>query len=134
MRESKFQTTIISYFLNDLDVPHRSLNLHGHAMQGAGWPDLYIVGPVWSGWLELKIGRNKTTPLQAKRLRDIWDSTGRDGVLQRNAWVLTWDKTKMWLTPYPYLTKDNRSPPRMEVSGGLIEPLCRLRDQEGTDG
>lgn len=45
------------------------LNLHGHAMQAAGWPDLYVAHWAWEGWLELKSGAEKLTSAQAHKLK-----------------------------------------------------------------
>lgn len=43
--------------------------IHGHGMQESGWPDLYVAGLVFTGWIELKVGRRKVTPLQKERMR-----------------------------------------------------------------
>jgi hypothetical protein len=39
-------------------------NVHGHAMQKSGFPDLLIFHPIWTGGLELKIGSVKLPLLQ----------------------------------------------------------------------
>lgn len=47
------------------------LNLHGHAMQKSGVPDLFIVSSMWTGFLELKRADNVPSRLQAVQLRRI---------------------------------------------------------------
>jgi hypothetical protein len=47
--------------------------MHGHGMQKIGIPDLYFAGPL-TGWLELKVGNNQVSAIQAltlKQLRDV---------------------------------------------------------------
>lgn len=43
----------------------------GNVAQQAGWPDYYVALHDWHGWMELKVGYNKLSPLQSKRLRDL---------------------------------------------------------------
>ena len=38
----------------NLPVKAEVLNVHGHAMQGSHWPDVYIVHPIYRGWIEFK--------------------------------------------------------------------------------
>lgn len=45
--------------------------IHGHAMQESGWPDLYIAHPFWTGWIETKVGRRKTSALQQDKMRKL---------------------------------------------------------------
>ena len=51
MKESKYQAQVIK---NLKAVGAQVLNLHGHAMQAPGWPDLFVAHPYYSGWIELK--------------------------------------------------------------------------------
>lgn len=45
--------------------------IHGHTMQESGWPDLYIAHPFWTGWIEAKVGKRKTNPLQQDKMRKL---------------------------------------------------------------
>lgn len=45
--------------------------VHGHAMQAAGWPDVQVYHPGWTGHLELKVEDNKLTELQAHVMREL---------------------------------------------------------------
>lgn len=47
------------------------LNVHGHALQASGWPDLYFAHGMISGWLELKFKSGKLTYLQEIRIRRL---------------------------------------------------------------
>jgi len=58
----------------------------GNAIQEAGWPDIYIALPGWHGWAELKVGKNKLSALQAKRLRDLAERDIPCCVLRENGW------------------------------------------------
>lgn len=49
------------------------LNIHGHAFQRRGWPDLYVGSSLWQGWLELKWRARPVTPLQKQKLEDLMD-------------------------------------------------------------
>lgn len=46
-----------------------TFNVHGHKMQAAGWPDLQIYHPVFTGHIELKIRRNQCSELQQERIK-----------------------------------------------------------------
>jgi hypothetical protein len=46
-------------------------NVHGHAMQRAGVPDLYVAHRKFHGWLELKVDNNSCSTLQKIVLRDL---------------------------------------------------------------
>lgn len=54
MRESQFQTAVRVKLKK---VGALVFNVHGHAMQEPGWPDLQVYSPIWTGHLELKVGR-----------------------------------------------------------------------------
>ena len=47
------------------------LNLHGHAMQGAGWPDIYLVHWMFRGWIEFKGVKTPVQPLQTKIMGEL---------------------------------------------------------------
>jgi hypothetical protein len=68
MKESDFQRKLIAYFK---DIGAFYFNAHGHAMQKAGMPDLYVASKLFEGWLELKVNRGKPTPLQVSTMRDL---------------------------------------------------------------
>jgi len=68
MKEKDFQAKIQS----GLKIANAMvLNIHGHAMQAAGWPDLYVCHWRWKGWIELKVGTRQATPLQRIKLREL---------------------------------------------------------------
>ena len=54
MRESQFQSSLR---LKLTKAGALVFNVHGHAMQAPGWPDLQVYSPMWTGHLELKVGR-----------------------------------------------------------------------------
>lgn len=41
-----------------------TFNVHGHAMQKSGLPDLYVAHTIWTGWLELKTKGGRYSPIQ----------------------------------------------------------------------
>ena len=47
------------------------LNVHGHSMQKAGWADLQIYSPVWTGHLELKVQKRKLSALQKDVMKEL---------------------------------------------------------------
>ena len=47
------------------------LSVHGSAWQKRGWPDMQVYHRRWTGHLELKVERDKASPLQRKRIRDL---------------------------------------------------------------
>lgn len=47
------------------------LNIHGHAEQASGWPDLYVSHTKFHGWVELKVDGNQCSVLQRKRLQSL---------------------------------------------------------------
>ena len=63
LSESGFQTQLIASLFR---AGAKILNVHGHAMQKAGWADLQIYSPFWTGHTELKCGARQATPLQAE--------------------------------------------------------------------
>lgn len=46
-------------------------NVHGGAMQAAGWPDLQVYHRDWVGHLELKMRNGKLTALQCLRIKKL---------------------------------------------------------------
>jgi hypothetical protein len=47
------------------------LNFHGHGFGKSGIPDLFVANTRWSGWIELKVGKNRPTPLQIICMKDL---------------------------------------------------------------
>lgn len=46
--------------------------IHGHAMQKAGVPDIYVAWPgVYTGWIELKVGSNKVSAIQKYQICEL---------------------------------------------------------------
>lgn len=68
--ENKFQAALVKEFEK---MRCLVFNCHGHKMQAAGWPDLWIAHAAWTGWLELKRANREVTPLQKRRIRQILD-------------------------------------------------------------
>lgn len=69
LKESEFQTRLI----NALKKKGASVfNCHGHAMQEAGWPDLWVGHPKFQGWIELKIAGGKLSGKQKVILKRLW--------------------------------------------------------------
>ena len=85
--ESQMQTSLVKGLK---DIGAMVLNLHGHAMQQSGWPDLYIVHWTWKGWIELKKEGGVATPLQKQRLGDLTVRGERAflvELIERERWV-----------------------------------------------
>ena len=61
----------------------RVLNIHGHAMQEAGWPDTYCSHPYFHGFIETKVNQ----PVSAKQMSVLNDLRS----LGDHALVLRWD-------------------------------------------
>tara|TARA_R110000824_G_scaffold69355_6_gene178844 strand:+ start:294 stop:722 length:429 start_codon:yes stop_codon:yes gene_type:complete len=68
MRESRFQSIVKAKMLG---AGAMVFNVHGHAMQAPGWPDLQVYSPLWTGHLELKTMTGKPTVLQLRRIRQL---------------------------------------------------------------
>lgn len=77
MKETSFQSILVKSLREAGAVV---FNIHGHAMQIAGIPDLYVAHPIWTGWLELKAGTNVATKLQQHTLRKL-TACGIDAVV-----------------------------------------------------
>ena len=67
MLEAKFQSMMMKRLREAGAVV---FNVHGGPMQAAGWPDLQVYSPIWTGHLELKCGA-KPTPLQIRRIEAL---------------------------------------------------------------
>lgn len=63
MKENQFQSQIKAMLQS---VGAYVFNIHGHAMQESGVPDIWVAHSKWTGFLELKVG-SKYTPLQAAK-------------------------------------------------------------------
>lgn len=57
------------------------LNIHGHSMQQAGWPDLYVSCREYHGFLELKHEKGQLSKLQERTLEGLWKRGDSIGVL-----------------------------------------------------
>ena len=68
MREADFQTRL-KRLLEGIGA--LVFNVHGHAMQSIGWPDLYVAHWKWSGWLELKVDHEPLREVQRIVLREL---------------------------------------------------------------
>ncbi len=90
MKETSFQRILVKSLREAGAVV---FNIHGHAMQVAGIPDLYVAHPIWTGWLELKAGTNVATKLQERTLRKLM-TCGVDAV------VLLANKPRMTIKIY----------------------------------
>ena len=67
------------------------LNLHGHAMQAPGWPDLYVAHPKWRGWIELKVKGRALSELQEVIIRKLMERGDTVYVMD-----LTFGTVKIW--------------------------------------
>lgn len=48
------------------------LNVHGHMMQGVGWPDMYICQKIMGQfWIEFKVHPNKLSKVQEQRIDEL---------------------------------------------------------------
>lgn len=52
-----------------------TLNVHGHAFQRSGWPDLQVYHPLWCGHLELKVKNAGLSQLQVSVCRRLAQCT-----------------------------------------------------------
>lgn len=68
MLESEFQAEVVSAFER---MGALVFKVHGHAMQKAGWPDIQVYHPRWTGQIELKRDAEKATTLQKGRISDL---------------------------------------------------------------
>lgn len=70
MKENKFQKKVVEALIAKTAW---ILNVHGHRMQKSGVPDLQVVHRRWCGYLELKVGKNKCSPIQKQVIKKIKD-------------------------------------------------------------
>lgn len=70
MLERNFQSDLVRQLTK---VGALILNVHGHAMQKSGWPDLFVAHVLWYGWIELKRETEVMTQLQKFRIKDLRD-------------------------------------------------------------
>jgi len=61
MKENQFQKQVKKTLENQGAF---IINIHGHMMQKVGLPDLEIIHRQWTGFLELKIEKNKCSAIQ----------------------------------------------------------------------
>lgn len=90
MLESQFRATLKA----DLEaIGCCVFTIHGHVFQAAGWPDIQVYHPCWTGHLELKVGGNTATILQRHRMLElrkrgtpayILDCTGEDLIVMNS--------------------------------------------------
>lgn len=66
--EAAFQDAVIKAIV---DRGGFVFNICGGPMQAAGMPDLYVASHLWTGWLELKVGKNKPSPIQRDKLKKL---------------------------------------------------------------
>lgn len=105
MLENKFQSLVKREFES---TGHMVLNLHGHARQAAGWPDLYVCGPFFRGWLELKC-RGWLRPLQVTIVRGLRQRGDEAYALvweKDRVYLQEWDKTIVKTFPHPFSAKN----------------------------
>ena len=80
MNERKFQREVVQTFEG---LGCFTFNVHGHSMQKAGIPDLFVSHPTWCGWLELKVGEGKASAIQRKQILELRRTSS-------SAWILRW--------------------------------------------
>lgn len=68
MNETDFKNRIKS-MIQDCGLGF--FKVHGSRMQTCGWPDVYLFSRIWTGWLELKVGKNPADPLQRVQIRNL---------------------------------------------------------------
>jgi len=102
MKETNFQR-ILSTSLKQAGAI--VFNIHGHSMQVAGIPDLYVAHKTWTGWLELKTGTNKVTLLQQHTLRRL-EATGVNVFIltERKPKILVKDSYETMIGQLPFMT------------------------------
>ena len=104
MKETNFQRALV---ISLKECGATVFNIHGHAFQIAGVPDLYIAHKIWTGWLELKTGNNPATLLQQHTLKKLYDC-------EVSAYILIGNKPRMIVKLYdgtivgsaPFMTND----------------------------
>ena len=124
MKESNFQSLLVRSLRESGAIV---FNIHGHAMQMAGIPDLYVAHSIWKGWLELKTGNNPVTKLQQHTLKKLHDC-------EVNAYVLVANKPRMIIklheeTIVGHISFMTNNIDGIEVLNKLREVSLKLKDQ-----
>lgn len=101
MIESSFQGKIIDRLK---ETGCEILNLHGHAMQASGWPDIYVASRMWTGWIEFKMFRTSYKEHQRLRLKRLNERGVPAFVFRMNDeeteyMIQTWDEVGLWELP-----------------------------------
>jgi hypothetical protein len=47
------------------------LNVHGHASQEPGWPDVFVTHRYWTGWIEFKNSKTQISSYQEEILASL---------------------------------------------------------------
>jgi hypothetical protein len=108
MKESPFQSKLIKGLKGEGAL---CFNVHGHAMQAPGWPDLQVYSPIWTGHLELKT-TSAVTELQWSILEKLVERGTNAFVLQGGMKVwgvinvrreVIWSGSPQWNRTLPLL-------------------------------
>ncbi len=104
MKETNFQRILVTSFKQ---AGALVFNIHGHSMQIAGIPDLYVAHKVWTGWLELKTGVNKATKLQISTLRKL-EVMGVNVLIlvERKPKIIVKDSYETMIAQFPFMTNN----------------------------
>lgn len=104
MKEVNFQKILVTAFRQ---AEALVFNIHGHSMQIAGIPDLYVAHRIWTGWLELKTGANKATKLQINTLRRL-EATGVNVfiLIERKPKIYVKDSYETMVAQLPFMTNN----------------------------
>ena len=94
------------------------LNLHGHSMQAAGWPDVYISHWFCRCWVEYKSKNREVEPLQRKVMTDLVKR--KDSV-----YVIRFESPKL------YLLSDYEEKEIVRIHGNYKEAARSILDEIG---
>lgn len=124
MKEVNFQKILVTAFRQAGAIV---FNIHGHAMQIAGIPDLYVAHKIWTGWLELKTGENATTKLQTRTLGSL-EAAGVNVfiLLERKPKIIVKNSCKSIVANLPFMTC---TPSGIELLGRLKSITELLKDE-----
>jgi hypothetical protein len=115
MTETEITSKLVRCMRNDYHA--MVLNLHGHAMQGGGWPDLYIVHWRFKGFIECKGPKTKLEPRQRKIMEDLVKRGD-------SAYVLRFVQSKLYrLSDY---NEDNGQEFRFQTYNGAVDRLFQI--------
>ena len=84
MDEGSFQTKVMWKLRSE---GCKVFNIHGHAYQATGIPDLWVGHEKWQGWLELKAEKTAITPIQWMQIRKL--------SLVSHAFVVRWTPARI---------------------------------------